>query len=56
MFFPNEPLNEKDALFLNLRSRSERSAAAVVAQTLPTSKEIEEGALLFGWDIVLING
>ena len=56
MFFPNEPLNEKDELFLNLRSRSARSAAAVIAQNLPSTKEIEVGAMLFSWDIVLING
>ena len=56
MFFPDEPLNEKDELFLNLRSQSQRSAAAVVAQTLTRTKEIENGALLFNWDIVLING
>lgn len=56
MFFPNEPLNEKDALFLGLRSQSEKTATAVVAQTLAPTKEIEKGAMLFGWDIVLING
>lgn len=56
MFFPDEPLNEKDELFLNLRSQSEKTAAAVIAQTLAPTKEIEKGAALFGWDIVLING
>ena len=56
MFFPDEPLNEKDELFLNLRSQSEKTAAAVIAQTLAPTKEIEKGAMLFGWDIVLING
>jgi protocatechuate 3,4-dioxygenase, beta subunit len=56
MFFPGESLNEKDALFLNLRSQSEKTAAAVIAQTLAPTKEIEKGAMLFGWDIVLING
>lgn len=48
MFFPDVPLNQKDELFLNLRSQSQRSAAAVVAQTLPRTKEIDNGALLFG--------
>ena len=56
MFFPNEPLNEKDALFLDLRSQSEKTAAAVIAQSLPPTKEIEKNAMLLGWDIVLING
>lgn len=56
MFFPGEPLNEKDELFLNLRSQSEKIAAVVIAQTLAPTKEIEKGAVLFGWDIVLING
>ena len=56
MFFPKEPLNEKDALFLDLRSQSEKTAAAVIAQSLPPTKEIEKDAMLLGWDIVLING
>ena len=56
MFFPDEPLNEKDALFLEVRNQSEKAAAAVIAQKLPPAKEIENGATLFGWDIVLIDG
>ncbi len=56
MFFPNEPLNEKDALFLDLRSQSEKTAAAVVAQSLAPTKEIEKDAMLLNWDVVLING
>lgn len=56
MFFPNEPLNEKDTLFLDLRSRSEKTAAAVIAQSLPPNREIEKDAMLLGWDIVLLNG
>lgn len=56
MFFPDEPLNEKDQLFLDLRSKSERSAAAVVAQKLPSTKGIEKEAMLLKWDIVLLNG
>jgi protocatechuate 3,4-dioxygenase beta subunit len=54
MFFPGEPLNDKDALFQNLSSRSEKEA--VVARTLPPTNEIEQGATLLGWDIVLQNG
>ncbi len=56
MFFPDEPLNEKDRLFLNLRSQSEKTATAVIAQTLAPTKEIEKDAMLLNWDIVLING
>ncbi len=56
MFFPNEPLNEKDALFLEVRKQSEKAAAAVIAQKMPPTKEIEKDAMLLNWDIVLING
>lgn len=52
MFFPDEPLNEKDSLFLALKDRS----AAVLAKKMPPTKEIEQDAMLFNWDIVLING
>ncbi len=54
MFFPGEPLNEKDALFLDLQSQSAKSA--VTAQTMPPTKEIERDATLLHWDVVLING
>lgn len=54
MFFPNEQLNEKDALFLGLQSQSAK--IAVTAQNLPSTKEIEKDALLLNWDIVLLNG
>jgi protocatechuate 3,4-dioxygenase, beta subunit len=56
MFFPNEPLNEKDGIFLDLRKYSEKVAAAVTAKQLPPTKEIEKNALLLNWDIVLSNG
>lgn len=55
MFFPNEPLNEKDGIFLDLRSRLGRTDA-VIAQSLPPTREIEADALLFAWDIVLHQG
>ena len=54
MFFPDEPLNEKDTLFLDLQSQ--RAKSAVLAQRLQVNKEIEKDAMLFQWDIVLING
>ena len=56
MFFPDEPLNEKDALFLDLRTQSEKTAAAVIAQSLAPTKDIEKDAMLLNWDVVLING
>ena len=62
MFFPDEPLNEKDVLFLELRSRFELAkvpvsdANAIIAKSLPPPKEIEAGATLLNWDIVLFNG
>ncbi len=62
MFFPDEPLNEKDLLFLELRSRFEilkrpsGRADVLIAKSLPPTKEIEAGATLLSWDIVLLNG
>lgn len=56
MFFPDEPLNDKDSLFLELREQSEKTSAAVLARKLPPTKEIEKEALLLSWDVVLISG
>ena len=56
MFFPDEPLNEKDALFLEVRNQSEKAAAAVIAQKMSPTSEIEKDAMLLNWYIVLING
>ncbi len=56
MFFPDEPLNERDSLFLDLRKQSEKNSAAVLAQKLPPTREIEKDATLLNWDVVLING
>jgi len=61
MFFPDEPLNEKDVLYLELRSRFERqgqpmsNADVVFAKQLPPTKEIQANAKLLAWDIVLFN-
>ncbi len=54
MFFPDEPLNEKDSLFLALRMQSAKNA--VLAQKMPPENEIEKDAMLLNWDVVLING
>lgn len=56
MFFPNEPLNETDVIFKELRDLSEKDAIAVIAEKLPSTKEIGNDATLFNWDIVLIDG
>src|SRR5687768_740510 len=59
MFFPDEPLNDKDPLFLGLRSQFEDSklpvsnADVVIAKSLPPTKEIEAGATLLNWHLVL---
>jgi protocatechuate 3,4-dioxygenase beta subunit len=62
MFFPGEPLNEKDILLAETRSRFENlkvtvtSADALIAKTLPPTKDFEAGATRFAWDVVLVNG
>jgi protocatechuate 3,4-dioxygenase, beta subunit len=53
MFFPDEPLNERDLLFRMLNKRKQQ---AVVAKAMPATKEIEAGAILLNWDIVLYKG
>jgi protocatechuate 3,4-dioxygenase beta subunit len=52
MYFPDEPLNEKDQVFLDLGSYKQ----AAVAKLLPSTKEIESDAILLAWDIVLTKG
>lgn len=52
MFFPGEPLNEKDGIFLEMGS----DKLAAVAKLLPPTKEIESDAMLLTWDIVLAKG
>lgn len=48
MYFPGEPLNEKDALLR--RTAASGDAAALIARPLPGS---EPGVARFAWDIVL---
>lgn len=52
MFFPDEPLNAKDRILLNLGSGKE----SAVAKVLTPTKEIEADAILLAWDIVLAKG
>ena len=49
MFFPDDPLNEKDALYKSLG----KYAPAAVASTIPTPRDADSEALSFRWDIVL---
>lgn len=52
MFFPGEELNEKDSIFLALGSEK----AAAIANVIPATADIEKGATLLNWDIVLNKG
>jgi protocatechuate 3,4-dioxygenase, beta subunit len=51
MFFPGEPLNEKDELFKNLGPFSKFALASVQSG----AKQIEDGAIEYRWDIVLFE-
>jgi protocatechuate 3,4-dioxygenase beta subunit len=55
MFFPNEPLNEKDGIFKYLQ-KEESNYTSVITKRMPPTKEMEAGATLFNWDIVLLDG
>lgn len=52
MFFPDELLNAKDRILLDLGSGKE----SAVAKMLSPTKEIEADAMLLAWDIVLAKG
>ncbi len=52
MFFPNEPLNEKDYIYQALGSGKE----IVTAKSQTLTKDLETDSLLFIWDIVLAKG
>lgn len=56
MFFPNEPLNEKDGIFMDLRRDGKIYSSSVTAHRMSPTKEMEAGAALFNWDIVLLDG
>lgn len=49
MFFPGEPLNEKDELFLFLGQRASKS----IAQILPPTGDVEADSEIVMWDIIL---
>ena len=52
MYFPGEPLNEKDLLLQGLRANKEGAMAKLLAPT----KEGEPDSLIAVWDIVLDKG
>lgn len=52
MYFPDEPLNEKDILFQELGS----SRDAAIGKVLAPTKELEPDSLLINWDIILEKG
>ena len=52
MYFPGEPLNEKDLLLQGLRSNKE----GAIAKLLPPTKGVEPDSLIAVWDIVLDKG
>jgi protocatechuate 3,4-dioxygenase beta subunit len=52
MYFPDEPLNDKDLLLQRVRANKE----GVIAKVLPPTSDVEPGSLLVVWDIVLDKG
>ena len=52
MYFPGEPLNEKDLLLQGLRANKEGAIAKLLAPT----KDVEPDSLIALWDIVLDKG
>jgi protocatechuate 3,4-dioxygenase beta subunit len=52
MYFPGEPLNDKDLLLQNLRANKE----GAIAKVLPPTPDVEPESRLVMWDIVLDKG
>jgi protocatechuate 3,4-dioxygenase beta subunit len=51
MYFPGEPLNEKDELLQRIRRKD-----SVIAKVLPPRADMEPGSILAAWDVVLARG
>ena len=49
MFFPNEPLNEKDPLFQMLGEYK----PGALGQVLPPAADMESDSILVNWDITI---
>jgi protocatechuate 3,4-dioxygenase beta subunit len=52
MYFPGEPLNDKDLLLQNIRGSKDR----LIAKVLPPTSDIEPDSLIVVWDLVLDKG
>jgi protocatechuate 3,4-dioxygenase beta subunit len=52
MYFPGEPLNDKDLLLQNVRGNKE----GLMAKVLPPTSDVEPDSRLVVWDIVLDKG
>jgi protocatechuate 3,4-dioxygenase beta subunit len=52
MYFPGEPLNDKDLLLQNIRANKD----GLIAKVLPPTADIEADSLVVVWDIVLDKG
>jgi protocatechuate 3,4-dioxygenase beta subunit len=52
MYFPGEPLNEKDSIFKDLGEDKD----AAIGKVLPAGKGFEADSLMVTWDIVLDRG
>ena len=52
MYFPAEPLNDKDLLLQNVRGDKQ----ALIARVLPPTSDVEADAQLAVWDVVLDKG
>ena len=52
MYFPGEPLNDKDLLLQNIRGNKE----GLIAKVLPPTSDVESDSRLVVWDIVIDKG
>jgi protocatechuate 3,4-dioxygenase beta subunit len=52
MYFPGEPLNEKDLLLQSIRANKD----GLIATVLPPTRDLEADSLLVVWNIVLDKG
>lgn len=52
MYFPGEPLNDKDILLQRIRMNKE----GLIAKVLPPTPEVEPDSLIVVWDIILDKG
>ncbi len=50
MYFPDEPLNEKDPIFHELG----RNKDAAIGKVLPPTRDVEPDSVIVMWDIVLL--